>query len=198
MNSQQNITRFQRVDLANRALLLNARVNVIEQISGLTRRELEKVFYDRPQFRVNSGKNPASEEWFLSANIIVSFHLATFYSMFRAIESRGISPSEALVASYQKYLARFAHDIRIDFDRAFLLVSFVDGYWTKKGPLLQMVECNDCRGSYIGALGENDMSRHPCPLCKVANTFERNARVSVALTQPILRNIIESLDQATT
>lgn len=191
------IGRFERLELANKALLLNARVRVIEQLTGLTRRELEKVFYDRPQFHANPGRNAGSVEWFLSANLIVAFHIASFYAIFRAILARGIAPGDALVTAYQKYLARFGHDVRLEFDRAFLLVSMVDGHWTKEAPLLEAIECNDCHALYIGALGDGKRRRGTCPLCKAARTFGRSSRVSTALTHPALRDLLLPMQQST-
>lgn len=182
--------RFERLELANKALLLNARVRVIEQLTGLTRRELEKVFYDRPQLHANHGRNADSVEWFLSANLIVAFHIASFYAIFRAILARGIAPEDSLVTAYQKYLARFSHDVRLEFDRAFLLVKMVDGHWTKAAPLLEAISCNDCHGLYIGALGDGKRCCGICPLCKTAKSFERSSRVSTALAHPALRNLL--------
>lgn len=184
--------RFERLTLASKALLLNARVKVVVHITGLTRRELEKVFYDCPQFHVNPGRYPASSEWFVAASLIVAFHTAIFYSIFQAIVARDIPPGDALVAAYQKYQARFGHDLRIDFDRAFLLISFVDGHWTKDAPTLEAVDCRDCHGLYIGAVGEGQVRHSSCPLCKVASTFERSRRISIALAHPGLQALLKN------
>lgn len=183
-------TRFYRLQLANSALKFNARSKVIERITGLTQRELQRVFYDRPEYHHRSGRTHASPAWFTSVNLIVSYHAAWFYGLFRAITSRGIPPGEALVTAYEKYLARFGHDKRIDFDRAFFLITCVDGYWTTDEPALRPIECPECHGIYIGEFYDGKLNLGDCPLCRVAKSYEYSNRVKTALAHPALRDLL--------
>jgi hypothetical protein len=183
--------KFDRLALASRAFELSARAQVVEAITGVSRRELEKIFYDLPALHENSGRMPDSPEWFLSANVVVAFHLAAFYSFFRAATARGIAPPDALITAYRKYLSRFGHDVRVDFNRAFLLVSMVEGLWRKETPALEAIQCPKCHGLYIGALGDGARQQQACPLCKVAKTFPTTTRVSGPLKHPALADLID-------
>lgn len=181
---------FRMLELAKQAFDLGARCHVVKVITGLPRCELAKVFRGMPNLSANHGGMPRSPDWFVNdQNYVIKVHVAHFYAYFHHQYRRAIPPNEALIASYRRYVARYAHDPRLDFDRAYVLVSCVHGLWSRAEPTLEAARCADCGALHIGAVGLAMMRHHDCPFCKVSRDFERQIRMSAPLTHPVLRRL---------
>jgi flagellar transcriptional activator FlhC len=167
------------------ALSLGARMSVVEKVTGIDRSELIRIFTEPKEHRKSCGNSPKSIGWFIRANLLVTIQTAHFYAIFSQLRDAGILPAEALIKAYEKYFQNFEHDVRLSFDRAFQLVSLVDGYWTKGTPLLQKSVCNRCGALYlVERRGESSVK--DCPLCELSSRYARSVRLSRTVPSPSL------------
>jgi hypothetical protein len=168
---------------ARLALSLGARISVVEKVTGIDHRELIRIFMNSTEHRKSCGRTPRSLGWFVRANLIVRVHAAAFYAIFRLLREAGILPAEALIKAYEKYSQKYEHDLRLSFDRAFQIVSLVDGLWTQAKPLLQTSVCGSCQSLYL-VERRSASSIKDCPLCELNVRFSRSVRLSSKLTSP--------------
>jgi hypothetical protein len=176
---------------ARLALNLGARPSIVERITGIQHSELLRIFFDASDHRTSPGGLPNSAEWFLKANLITAVHATDFYAIFDKLRQAGNPPAEALIKSFEKYKNKYFHDQRLTFDRAFHLISHVDGLWSTEEPELQAVSCDHCGSIYVTARWAVAKSRDECTVCRLTERFERSVRVSKQLRTPGLARLFQ-------
>jgi hypothetical protein len=165
--TQPTYHHFRRLAIARDALDLGARRSVVQQITGLSETELRRVFGACPALTANRGGRPSSVEKLFQGREI-HLHASDFYNGFHHLLHRGVLPDEAMVVSYRRYRARHAGDVRLDFDRAFTVVTAVCRLWTTAAPALKPLRCVVCGALYLAPVGANPNDERPCTYCKVA------------------------------
>ncbi len=159
--------------LAKEAIELGARVSVVSAFTGLPKYELQRLFCDTQTPGVSGGRHPWSPYWYLTRRVVVEVQAALFYACFRAIRQLGHPASDALVTSYKIYLRHFGHDPRLSFDRAFELITHVEGLWTVEPARLMPVVCHECKSIHITPRQDEPMGTGECPFCKVVRLASR-------------------------
>jgi hypothetical protein len=167
------------------ALSLGARISVVEKVTGIDHSELTRIFTKPKGHRKSCGNSPKTIGWFIRANLIVSVQAAHFYTIFSQLREAGILPAEALIKAYEKYFHNFEHDVRLSFDRAFQLVSQVDGFWNKAKPLLQKSVCVSCGALYLVERRGTSLMKD-CPICELNSRYARSLRLSRTIPSPSL------------
>ena len=76
-----------------------------------------------------------------------------------------LAAGEALVFAYRAYQAATLPPYRISLDRAFNLVSYIDGIWLASAPALSVLTCPGCGCEFIAAVGTVAHPGEPCPFC---------------------------------
>lgn len=181
---------------ARLALSLGARTSVVERIIGIEHSELLRIFFDSTDHRKSAGGFPSSAEWFIKANLITAVHATDFYAIFDKLRQAGNLPAEALIKAFQKYSEKYHHDLRLSFDRAFQLITHVDGLWSTEQPELQAVACDSCRSIYVTARWKVARSCDDCPMCRLTQKFDCSARVSKRFRQPGLARLFQVAEPA--
>lgn len=169
-NQERYITQhWTMLDWAKRALQLGARLKVVEKITGVERSELLRLFFSKGEPRKSPGASPASAEWFQHVSIPRAVHVAAFYARFDKLRASGHNAAISLIKAYELYLRAHGRDVKhvISFDRAFDLVTHVDGIWTEQTPELEAVLCARCESLFITTPGIRRLQAKECPICKV-------------------------------
>ena len=170
MIPEDKARRWRSLALAREAVELGARVAVTSAFTGLSRAEVQRLFYARSITGRSTGRVPYSPYWYVTAALFVEIQSAFFHASFRALCELGHPPAEALVAAYKHYRRHFGHDLRLSFDRAFELVAHLDGLWTTAAPRLMTVVCHSCKATYITLRGDEPVGTGECPFCKVVRS----------------------------
>jgi hypothetical protein len=190
--------RLRQLKFAEEAFAQGARCKVVEKITGLTRTEISRVFTDEAQLHTNTGRMPSSIDWFVAKrNNLAGVHASHFYSYFWHQIDRGIDALEALIVAFRLYSKKCISSEKMDFDRAFLLVTVTHGFWIQKKPSLEAARCADCESLHIGYLGLRNTGRRNCSICKARRADKRNAKGSLsakndhqlALVSPIIEAV---------
>lgn len=166
---------FRRLDIAREALDLGARRVVVEQITGLSTGELRHVFGKCPALTTNNGGRPSSVDKLFHMRVM-HLHASDFYNGFHHLLHRGVPPDEAMVVAYRHYQRRHSGDVRLDFDRAFSVVTAVYRLWTATPPSLKPLRCNDCGALFLAPIGATAAAETPCTYCRVAERLNRPSR----------------------
>jgi flagellar transcriptional activator FlhC len=170
------------LQLAKQAVEFGARLSIVTAFTGISKPELERLFCDTERPRTSTGRHPWSPYWFLTNSIVIEIQAAVFYGCFRRIRQLGHPASDALIAAYRNYLRLFSHDPRLSFDRAFELITHIEGIWTEIKPSLMTVACSDCKSAYIMSRREDAVGSGQCPFCKVGSIG--NGRMLKILSGP--------------
>jgi hypothetical protein len=158
---------------------LGATFRTICSITGLARREVIDLFR-ADGATLLGGRPPISSEWYHTANLLNRIEASIVISIYRRIRDLGFEPAEALVAAYRHYQAACRQHPRINFDRAFHMVSHVDGVWLAKSGNLSLLLCKACSSQYVAATSAKVMSAQDCPFCKLLARFPLEARIQSA------------------
>ena len=91
-----------------------------------------------------------------------------------------LAAGEALVFAYRAYQAATVPPYRISLDRAFNLVSYIDGIWLANAPALSVLTCPECGCEFIAAVGTVAHPGEPCPFCKLLERFHLDHRIQAS------------------
>ena len=91
-----------------------------------------------------------------------------------------LAAGEALVFAYRAYQAATLPPYRISLDRAFNLVSYIDGIWLASAPALSVLTCPGCGCEFIAAVGTVAHPGEPCPFCKLLERFHLDHRIQAS------------------
>lgn len=179
--------RWTMLSWAKLALGLGARLSIVERVTGVERRELRKLFFAPGDRQKSPGNMPSSAEWFIQANNAEAVHIADFYARFDKLRAAMTPPAEALIKAYALYRRLNEHDKAnvLSFDRAFDLITHVDGLWTKVQPELQATICPRCQSLFIAAVGSAYSSASCCPICKLRRRCDADLQRNKPLRPPL-------------
>ncbi len=179
MIPEEKARRWRTMALAREAIELGARVSIATAFTGLPKYEVQRLFCDTDTPGVSSGRQPWSAGWYLTESVAVEIQAAYFYACFRTIRELGHPAADALVSGYKHYRRHFGHDLRLSFDRAFELITHVEGLWSTDPPRLMTIVCHACKSTFLTLRADEPVGTGECPFCKVART--RNAWMLKAL-----------------
>ena len=97
-----------------------------------------------------------------------------------AAEWADIRTGDALVLAYRAYQAATLPPYRISLDRAFNLVSYIDGIWLASAPTLSVLTCPGCGCEFIVAVGTVAHPGAACPFCKLLERFHLDHRIQAS------------------
>lgn len=164
------------VRLAQDCASLGARIRTIQHITGISPREVQRLFFPDPQ-ATPRGRPPNSLEWYHAANLIDRAESSIFISMYRRLRTTGFGAGETLVSAYRGYQAICQCPHRISFDRAFDLASHTDGIWLARAPVFEVLTCSVCASEFLAAIGTSARAGNECPFCKLVQRYHADQRL---------------------
>jgi len=167
------------IQLAKQLAELGARLKTIHSITGLPPREVQRLFFADPR-TIPRGRAPDSTEWYHNANLILRTDACLIGAKYRQLRVQGLTAGEALVFAYRAYQAATLPPYRISLDRAFNLVSYIDGIWLARTPTLSVLTCPRCGCEFIAAIGTVARSGETCPFCKLIERFPLDHRIQAS------------------
>ena len=178
---------------------LGARARTIHHVTGLTPRDVGRLFFNDPQ-NTPRGRAPDSPEWYHGANLLYRAEASIFIAIYRRLRASGFAAGETLIGAYRHYQTFCQCPYRISFDRAFDLASHTDGIWVAKAPVFSVVTCPVCHSEYLATFGSVATTNEDCPFCKLVKRHNTDQRIKisfprVALGDPmlILRQVMEAV-----
>jgi flagellar transcriptional activator FlhC len=174
------------IQLAGQLAGLVARLKTIHAVTGIPPRQAQHLFF--PDARsIPRGRAPDSAEWYHGANLILRIDACLIGARYRQLRRQGLSAGEALVFAYRAYQAVTRPPARISLDRAFNLVSYIDGIWLARAPALSVLTCPHCGCEFLAAVGTVAQAGHACPFCKLLERFHLDHRIQASYpTRPCL------------
>ena len=178
------------MQLAKQLAALGARLKTIHLITGIPPRQVQSLFF--PDSRsIPRGRAPDSAEWYHGANLILRTDACLIGARYRQLRSQGLAAGEALVFAYRAYQTATVPPYRISLDRAFNLVSYIDGIWLASDPALSVLTCLKCGCEFIAAIGTVARPGEPCPFCKLLERFHRDHRIQASYPARPTQNMAE-------
>jgi flagellar transcriptional activator FlhC len=158
------------MQLAKQLAALGARLKTIHLITGIPPRQVQSLFFPDAH-TIPRGRAPDSAEWYHGANLILRTDACLIGARYRQLRNQGLAAGEALVFAYRAYQAATLPPYRISLDRAFNLVSYIDGIWLASAPTLSVLTCPGCGCEFIAAVGTVAHPRRTLPLLQAAGTL---------------------------
>jgi hypothetical protein len=165
--------------LAKQLAALGARLKTIHIMTGLPPRQVQSLFFP-DACTIPRGRAPDSAEWYHSANLILRTDACLIGAKYRQLCKQGLAASEALLLAYRAYQSVTRPPYRISLDRAFNLVSYIDGIWLSRTPALTVLTCPGCGCEFIAAVGTTIHSGEDCPFCKLLERFHVDHRIQAS------------------
>ena len=170
---------LQAMKLAKQLADLGARLKTIHVITGIPPRQVQRLFF--PDARtIPRGRAPDSAEWYHGANLILRTDACIIGAKYHQLRNQGITAAEALILAYRAYQAATLPPYRVSFDRAFNLVSYLDGIWLAREPTLSILTCSRCRCEFIAAVGSVARPGETCLFCKLVERFHLDHRIQAS------------------
>lgn len=164
------------IQLAKQLAALGARLKTIHIITGIPPLQVKSLFFPDPR-SIPRGRAPDSAEWYHGANIILRTDACLIGAKYRQLRVQGLCAAEALVLAYRAYQAATLPPCRISLDRAFNLISYIDGIWLACAPTLSVLTCPSCGCEFLAAVGTVTHPGDTCPFCKLFERFHLDRRV---------------------
>jgi len=167
------------MQLAKQLAALGARLKTIHLITGIPPRQVQSLFF--PDARsIPRGRAPDSAEWYHGANLILRADACLIGVKYHQLRIQGLTAGAALVLAYRAYRAATLPPYRISLDRAFTLVSYLDGIWLVHTPTLVVLTCPGCGSDFLAAAGSVSHRGEPCPFCKILERFHADHRIQAS------------------
>ena len=177
------------IQLAKQLAALGARLKTIHLITGIPPRQVQALFFPDPR-SIPRGRAPDSAEWYHGANLIVRTDACLIGAKYRQLRVQGLTAGDALVLAYRAYQAATQPPHRISLDRAFNLVSYIDGIWLATAPTLSVLPCPSCGCEFITAVG-TVAHGDACPFCKLLERFHLDHRIQASYPARATRDMTE-------
>lgn len=170
---------LQAMQQAKQLAELGARLKTIHVVTGMPPRQVHSLFFPDAQ-TIPRGRAPDSPEWYHSANLILRTDACLIGAKFRQLRIQGLTAGEALILAYRAYQSATEPPCRISLDRAFNLVSYIDGIWLARAPTLTILTCPGCGCEFLAAVGTIVRPGKACPFCKLLERFHVDHRIQSA------------------
>jgi len=167
------------MQLAKQLAALGARLKTIHLITGIPPRQVQSLFFPDPR-SIPRGRAPDSAEWYHGANLILRTDACLIGAKYRQLRTQGLAAGEALVLAYRAYQAATLPPYRISLDRAFNLISYIDGIWLATAPTLSVLTCPSCGCEFIAAVGTVAYPGDACPFCRLFERFYLDHRIQAS------------------
>lgn len=167
------------IQLAKQLAALGARLKTIHLITGIPPRQAQSLFFPDPR-AIPRGRAPDSAEWYHGANLILRTDACLIGAKYHQLRVQGLTAGEALVLAYRAYQAATLPPYRISFDRAFNLISHIEGIWLATAPTLSVLACPRCGCEFIAAVGTVAHLCDACPFCKLFERFPLDHRLQAS------------------
>lgn len=167
------------IQQAKQLAALGARLKTIHLITGIPPRQVQTLFFPDPR-SIPRGRAPDSAEWYHGANLILRTDACLIGAKYRQLRVQGLTAGEALVLAYRAYQAATLPPYRISLDRAFNLVSYIDGIWLATAPTLSVLACPSCGCEFIATVGTVAHPGEACPFCKLLERFHLDHRIQAS------------------
>ncbi len=167
------------VQQAKKLTALGARLKTIHLITGIPPRQIQSLFFP-DVLSIPRGRAPDSADWYYGANLIMRIDACVIGAKYQQLRDQGLIPGEALILAYRAYQATTLPPFRISLDRAFNLVSYIEGIWLASTSALSILSCQDCACKFIAAVGTVAQRGQPCPFCKLFERFHVDHRIQAS------------------
>ena len=164
---------------AKQLAALGARLKTIHVMTGMPPRQVQSFFFPDAH-TIPRGRAPDSAEWYHGANLILRTDACLIGAKFHQLRSHGLTAVEALILAYRAYQSVTQPPYRISLDRAFNLISYIDGIWLASAPTLTVLTCPGCGCEFIAAVGTIIHRGEPCPFCKLLERFHLDHRIQAS------------------
>ncbi|MFY9326938.1 MAG: FlhC family transcriptional regulator [Georgfuchsia sp.] len=167
------------LQLAKQLATLGARLKTIHLITGMPPCQVQRLFF--PDARtIPRGRAPNSAEWYHGANLILRTDACLIGAKYLQLRGQKLNAGESLVFAYRAYQAVTAQPCRISLDRAFNLVSCIEGIWLARASVLSVLTCPNCGCEFLAAVGTVAHQGAPCPFCKLLERFHVDPRIQAS------------------
>ena len=174
------------MQLAKQLAALGARLKTIHLITGMPPRQVQSLFFPDAH-TIPRGRAPDSPEWYHGANLILRTDACLIGAKYHQLRGQGLMAGEALVFAYRAYQGATLPPCRISLDRAFNLISYIDGIWLARAPALSVLTCPSCGCEFIAAVGTVAHLGEACPFCKLLERFRVDHRIQASYpVRPII------------
>lgn len=178
------------IQQAKQLAALGARLKTIHIMTGLPPRQVQRLFF--PDARtIPRGRAPDSADWYHGTNLILRTDACLIGAKYRQLRNQGLTTSEALILAYRAYQSVIRPPYRISLDRAFNLVSYIDGIWLARAPTLTILTCPGCGCEFIAAIGTTIHPGEACPFCKLVERFHVDHRIQASYPARHVINMAE-------
>ena len=174
------------VHLARQLAALGARLKTIHYVTGLPPRQVQSLFFPDAN-AIPRGRAPDSAEWYHGANLILRIDACIIGAKYHQLRSQGLLPGAALVAAYGAYQGATPPPQRISLDRAFNLISYIEGIWLARAPTLVVLTCPDCGTEFLAAIGTVVHAGEHCPFCRLQARFAIDPRIQASYPTRLAR-----------
>ncbi|WP_250459755.1 flagellar transcriptional regulator FlhC [Microbulbifer litoralis] len=145
MSGKSLVGEMQQVQLAIELIELNARLQVLESETDLSRGRLIRLYKEVRGMSPPKGMLPFSTDWFITW--MPNIHSSLFYGIYRRMtEEQGCERMEGFVKAYRLYLEQVDLDGGepvLGLTRAWTLVRFFES------GMFELSVCNSCRGHFV-------------------------------------------------
>ena len=177
-HAQRHIRALQ---LAKSCVELGARLKTVAHLTGLSSSLLREYFFNGQPFVC--GRWPDSQDWYHAATLVERAEASLLASIFTTLRSDYACPAQhAMVSAYKMYRERWTGRPSITFDRAFELISRLEGIWTHRAPQLEMHTCLLCQSRHVIALGDLSAAHAPCVFCRLVKRYATDSRIQARFT----------------
>lgn len=150
---------------------LGARVGLAEQLTGLEKKTLKRLYRQLMGKPSPPGQQPFSDTWLLE-NVRYQFHANLIWNLYHRLKQPEYSPARILIAIYEVYI-QMAGEPRLNLTRvAFVVQLFATGLWNEH-------RCDLCETVYPSPA---DSSQSICPGCRLY--FRQRCRRCKATLSP--------------
>lgn len=156
------------LDLMYRMSKLKARPPVIAATFGITIEKARELYRMSTGELPKRGRMPETVEWYVESaeKHLQSAWLARTYSNFSRPAKSELDRIEALILTYEQFIANFA-DSKITFDRFFFMVRMT--FFAKD---IKLSQCGKCRGVKLEVKRYTNVRHVACPSCFLIKEFK--------------------------
>lgn len=139
------VTEAAQIHLATELIRLDARLQVLESETQLSRERLLKLYKELKHKSPPKGMLPFSTDWFMTWQ--PNIHSSLFVNIYQMlIKNTDIEDIEAIIKAYKMYLEQITHlklPEVLSLTRAWRLVKFFDA------GMLTTTACKECEGRFV-------------------------------------------------
>lgn len=179
MSKQRSVlTEAKQIDIARHLITLDARLQVLESETSLSRERLLRLYREMKGKSPPKGMLPFSTDWFMTWQ--PNIHSSLFMNIYRhQLSASEIDTVEALIHAYRLYreqIGRIGMTEVLSITRAWRLMKFFDA------GMLCLTPCAQCQGEFITHPYE-PAGQYVCGLCHMPS---RAGKTKQAVHAPAL------------